>query len=257
MLLRWSFAINKMASFVADPWVREPTRYFDDAVACMEDAEAGSHDEALIGLLLRMVRVLLRRRYVANTHDVAAFLKRVLCHVVFVLDAAATAGLAAAAALDKAKDDRAVPEAASSPGPTPTALLEAARIVELALEPARELYLFGGATYRAPRRDARVGVGSTPPAAAEDNGAFTPPMLVDIMNAFAESGGFGAAARCVGVPGALPLPACGVLLCGAPSDEPRTTCRLHPRRWLVHMLSQFCVSLCRLSLSLSLCRLSP
>ena len=78
-------------------WAAAPQHHLSDAISAIDEtiAQAPPYDEALGAVLLRMTRVLLRRRYLEDIEEAAAFLKRVLRHAIAALSAAAESSDAA------------------------------------------------------------------------------------------------------------------------------------------------------------------
>ena len=169
-------------------WAAAPQHHLSDAISAIDEtiAQAPPYDEALGAALLRMTRVLLRRRYLEDIEEAAAFLKRVLRHAIAALSAAAESSDAAQK-------------------PPHLLLLDTAHTIALVLEPSRELYLFGAVTYPA-----------RPPSAqdAADPLSWAPALFAELLNYFATAGGFSASAKAIGTPGALRLTTSAALLSG-------------------------------------------
>ena len=160
----------------------------EHATEAMADSEAGrlpvAAEEQLASDLRRIATALLSQRVLTVSSDTVAFLKRMIRHVIAMILATVSGH-----------------EGARTP-PTMPALTDAIRLLELVLEPSRELYLHG-TSYTA----------ADPVLShAADESTSMPPLFKDILNDFAAAGGFTAVARSVGTPGALGLQAIALLL---------------------------------------------
>ena len=191
----------------------------------LDGAQLAEHAPPIDGVLHRVVRALLRRRYDPSplVARISAFFERVLQYVALRLREHAASSAAAAAASSAAAAD------AEPPPPLPP---EVITCVERLLDSSRDYYLY--ATDRRPLPllddfddEDRI-LGSTsgrsrsssaaPAAAAADGGgdeligdaaeelSWVSGLLQRHINSFARAGGFRAALRVVETPGSLSLP---------------------------------------------------
>ena len=190
----------------------------------LDGAQLAEHAPPIDGVLHRVVRALLRRRYDPSplVARISSFFERVLQYVALRLREHAASSAAAAAASSAAAD-------AEPPPPLPP---EVITCVERLLDSSRDYYLY--ATDRRPLpllddfddEDRILGSASSrsrsssaaPAAAAVDGGgdeligdaaeelSWVSGLLQRHINSFARAGGFRAALRVVETPGSLSLP---------------------------------------------------